>query len=124
MDAAPISHKIPRRLPCATRRRKRRSFMLCRFILSFASLVVLPHLVLLAAAGEKYKPHHEVNAKNPIVFFDITIGDKAAGRIEMELFADTCPKTAENFLQLCVGTKNKEGKTLHYKGSTFHRVIP
>jgi peptidylprolyl isomerase len=42
----------------------------------------------------------------------------------MELFADTCPKTAENFLQLCIGTKNKAGKTLSYKGSSFHRVIP
>lgn len=71
-----------------------------------------------------YKPHHAVNDKNPIVFFDISIGGQSAGRIEMELFADTCPKTAENFLQLCVGTKNKDGKTLHYKGSTFHRVIP
>lgn len=34
---------------------------------------------------------------NPIVFFDITIGGEAAGRIEFELFADVCPKTAENF---------------------------
>jgi peptidylprolyl isomerase len=92
------------------------------------SLVGLSGFVALTtnalAAGDNYKPHHAVNPKNPRVFFDITIGDKPAGRIEMELFADTCPKTAENFLQLCVGTKNKEGKTLHYKGSTFHRVIP
>jgi peptidylprolyl isomerase len=93
------------------------------------SLVVLPLLFLFAAAstvaaGEDYKPHHAVNPKNPRVFFDITIGDKPAGRVEMELFADTCPKTAENFLKLCVGTKNKEGKTLHFKGSSFHRVIP
>ncbi|QDU24212.1 Peptidyl-prolyl cis-trans isomerase A [Urbifossiella limnaea] len=74
--------------------------------------------------ADDYKPHHPVNPKNPVVFFDITIGDKAAGRIEMELFADTCPKTAENFLQLCVGTKNAAGKALAYKGSSFHRVIP
>ena len=40
---------------------------------------------------------------NPYVFFDITIGDKAAGRIVMEVFADTVPKTAENFVQLCKG---------------------
>lgn len=107
--------------------------MLFRSLVSFGFLIVLslvglPLIVLFAAgttaAGEKYKPHHAVNAKNPRVFFEITIGDKPAGRIEMELFADTCPKTAENFLQLCVGTKNKDGKTLHYKGSTFHRVIP
>jgi peptidylprolyl isomerase len=93
------------------------------------SLVVLPLLVLFAAsstvtAGDDYKPHYAVNPKNPRVFFDITIGDKPAGRIEMELFADTCPKTAANFEQLCIGVKSKEGKTLHFKGSSFHRVIP
>lgn len=73
--------------------------------------------------ADNYKPFHAVNPNNPRVFFDITIGGKAAGRIEMELFADTCPKTAENFLQLCVGTTNKSGKTIGYKGSSFHRVI-
>ena len=75
-------------------------------------------------AADDYKPFHAVNPKNPKAFFEITIDGKAAGRIEMELFADTCPKTAENFLQLCVGTKSKTGKTLAYKGSSFHRVIP
>ena len=71
-----------------------------------------------------YKPFYPVNAKNPKVFFDMTIDGKAAGRIELELFADTCPKTAENFLQLCVGTKSKTGTPLAFKGSAFHRVIP
>jgi peptidylprolyl isomerase len=98
-------------------------------LLSFGLFVALPVLVLFATAptvvaDDDYKPHHAVNPKNPKVFFEITIGDKVAGRIEMELFADTCPKTAENFLELCVGTKSKSGKTLHYKGSSFHRVIP
>jgi peptidylprolyl isomerase len=74
--------------------------------------------------ADDYKPFHAVDPKNPKVFFDISIDGKAAGRIEMELFADTCPKTAENFLQLCVGTKNKAGKELGYKGSSFHRIIP
>lgn len=83
-----------------------------------------PRVEKILAGDDNYKPHHAVNDKNPVVFFDISIGDKAAGRIEMELFADTCPKTAENFLQLCVGTKNQAGKTLHFKGSSFHRVIP
>ena len=89
---------------------------------------ILPVLVLCAtstsAKADDYKPFHAVDPKNPTVFFDITIDGKAAGRVEMELFADTCPKTAENFLQLCVGTKNKAGKEIGYKGSSFHRVIP
>ncbi|MDY3561462.1 peptidylprolyl isomerase [Gemmata sp. JC673] len=74
--------------------------------------------------GDDYKPFHAVNPKNPKAFFEIAIDGKPAGRIEMELFADTCPKTAENFLQLCVGTKSKAGAALAYKGSSFHRVIP
>ncbi|HIE72472.1 MAG TPA: peptidylprolyl isomerase, partial [Planctomycetes bacterium] len=40
---------------------------------------------------------------NPRVYFDITIGDKAAGRLVFELFADVVPKTAENFRALCTG---------------------
>lgn len=39
----------------------------------------------------------------PRVFFDVTIGGKAAGRIVMELFNDIVPKTAENFRALCTG---------------------
>ena len=62
---------------------------------------------------------------NPHVFFDVTIGGQAAGRVTIELFADTVPKTAENFRCLCTGEKGvgKSGKPLHYKGSAFHRVI-
>ena len=62
---------------------------------------------------------------NPRVFFDITIGGAPAGRIEFELFADSTPKTAENFRALCTGEKGigRSGKPLHYKGSGFHRII-
>ncbi|KAL6715956.1 hypothetical protein ACLMJK_006918 [Lecanora helva] len=42
----------------------------------------------------------------------------------MELFADTTPRTAENFRQFCTGeTKNAQGRPQGYKGSKFHRVI-
>ena len=62
---------------------------------------------------------------NPKVFFDITIGGQNAGRVTIELYADKCPKTAENFRALCTGEKGvgKAGKPLHFKGSSFHRVI-
>ena len=64
--------------------------------------------------------------KLPKVFFDITIGSKAAGRIVFELRNDIVPKTAENFRCLCTGEKGlgQSGKLLHFKGSKFHRIIP
>jgi len=45
-----------------------------------------------------------VNPSNPVVFFDVTIGGVAAGRIQMELWADLSPKSAENF-RWGVGTR-------------------
>ncbi|PAV92408.1 hypothetical protein WR25_23653 [Diploscapter pachys] len=60
------------------------------------------------------------------VFLDVQIDAKPAGRIEIELFNDVVPKTSENFRALCTGEKGKgkSGAPLHYKGSTFHRIIP
>ena len=59
------------------------------------------------------------------VFFDITVGGQSAGRIEIELAAET-PNTSENFRALCTGEKGTGtlGKPLHFKGCAFHRVIP
>jgi len=65
--------------------------------------------------------------KHPKVFLDVTIGGAraASGRLVIELFADKTPKTAENFRCLCTGEKGKgkSGLPLHYKGSSFFRVM-
>lgn len=65
--------------------------------------------------------HHEEG--NPIVFLDVSIGPLEVGRITLELFADVCPRTAENFRQFCTGEYRKDNKPIGYKNSTFHRVI-
>lgn len=64
---------------------------------------------------------------NPVVYMDITLDGEPTGRITFELFANVVPRTAENFRALCTGENGRSGrsgKPLHYKGSTFHRVIP
>jgi len=78
----------------------------------------------MSATRTATKAHpHQVNVDNPVVFFDITIGGHAQGRVVMELFADVVPKTAENFRQLCTGECRKKDQPMGYKGCKFHRVI-
>lgn len=55
----------------------------------------------------------------PRVFFDVSIAEKPAGKITMELRSDIVPKTVENFRSLCTGEQG-----LSYKGSIFHRIVP
>ncbi|KAK6235049.1 hypothetical protein SCA6_010386 [Theobroma cacao] len=84
------------------------------------SLTLLCTLVLfgsltLTQAKKSKEDLKEVTHK---VYFDVEIAGKPAGRVVMGLFGKAVPKTA--------GEKGvgKSGKSLHYKGSAFHRIIP
>lgn len=79
----------------------------------------LPAGAAAAAAGAEYE-----GGALPLVYFDVSIGGRAAGRIVMKLRSDVVPRTAENFRQLCTGEAGRgtKGKQLTYQGSKFHRV--
>ena len=80
-----------------------------------------------ASKGPMMQPEEASRPESdPRVFFDMEIGGVPAGRIELQLFASVAPRTCENFRALCTGEKGTgtSGKPLHYKGSSFHRVIP
>uniref|UniRef100_A0AAQ6AA88 peptidylprolyl isomerase n=1 Tax=Amphiprion ocellaris TaxID=80972 RepID=A0AAQ6AA88_AMPOC len=67
-----------------------------------------------------------IKVQRPRCFFDIGISNVLVGRVVVELFADICPKTCENFRCLCTGEKGigkGTQKPLHYKGCLFHRVV-
>lgn len=59
------------------------------------------------------------SAKNPRVFFDISMDEQYTGRILMELRQDVVPMTAENFRSLCTHEKG-----FGFRKSSFHRIIP
>ena len=58
------------------------------------------------------------------VQFKVTMGTSHPSSVIIELFDDVCPKTCENFRQLCKGFKpNGSNDALGYSGSDISRVV-
>jgi len=79
---------------------------------------------LLEGEKERAQLTYKVTHK---AWMDVAIEEKTVGRVEFGLWGDLCPKTVENFRCLCTGEKGESdetGEPLHYKGTSFHRVIP
>ncbi|KAL0646960.1 hypothetical protein Bca4012_045251 [Brassica carinata] len=99
----------------------------CEMMASSVTLLLWSLLLLgTLSAIQAKKSKENLKEITHKVYFDVEIDGKEAGRIVMGLFGKTVPKTAENFRALCTGEKGigKKGKALHYKGSSFHRIIP
>lgn len=61
---------------------------------------------------------------NPVVFLDISIGDRPSGTLFIELFEHKLPRTCKNFRMLCTGEVGRGRKcNLHFLNCNFHRVI-
>ncbi|KUF79225.1 Peptidyl-prolyl cis-trans isomerase CYP18-3 [Phytophthora nicotianae] len=68
----------------------------------------------------------------PLVYLDLSVGDQPPRRLHIEfisynqLFHEELPTTTDNFRLLCTGELRGKGKvkTLWYKNTRFHRVIP
>lgn len=64
----------------------------------------------------------EPDWRGPMVFLDIGVAGRDVGRVTIELRPDICPRTCENFRQLCTGEHRPGGVPMGYRGTRFHRV--
>eukprot|EP01065_Artemidia_motanka_P045201 TRINITY_DN658_c0_g1_i1.p1 TRINITY_DN658_c0_g1~~TRINITY_DN658_c0_g1_i1.p1 ORF type:complete len:401 (+),score=196.65 TRINITY_DN658_c0_g1_i1:87-1205(+) len=78
-------------------------------------------------AGAEKVASPPVSSPGKRCWMDVSIGGEPVGRMVFELFYREAPRTSENFRALCTGEKGKVPQSdipMHYKGSSFHRVIP
>ncbi|CAN1307652.1 Peptidyl-prolyl cis-trans isomerase CYP21-1 [Linum perenne] len=90
-------------------------------LLSFCSSCSLD--LGLCSVEEKAEKEYEITHR---VYLDIDIDEQRLGRIVIGLYGQVVPKTVENFRALCTGEKGRSttsGKPLHYKGTSFHRIV-
>ena len=95
----------------------------------WAVVIAFLYMIIVPESGSSNKTRVPVaqvqgNPCNDRVFVEVKIGDGSPDRVEFELFTAHVPKTATNFLHLCLGDKGTAAKPLSFKNSPFHRVIP
>ena len=74
-------------------------------------------------ASDNYKNAINNTPGRSYVYFEVKRGENpSTERVIIELFDNDCPKTCENFRQLCSGVTT-DGKTFGYAGTTFSRVV-
>lgn len=66
-------------------------------IINLLIITIIITIILKPPIELKMTTVKPTSPENPRVFFDITIGGVEAGKVVMELYANTVPKTAENF---------------------------
>ena len=78
--------------------------------------------------GETRSPFPHPVGSGPRCFLELSVGGQPVGRVNIQLFTDKTPITANNFLGLCTGSWVDEGgneqvcKT--FVKNCFHRVVP
>lgn len=64
-----------------------------------------------------------LSADNPVVFFDVQVGEVELGRLEFELYVHLVPRTARNFYEMCTGDYLVDGRPVGYKHSTISQIV-
>lgn len=97
-----------------------------RFLIIFLIGSVLVFLAFSSFSQQEEETVEEMHEITHRVFLDVDIDKQRLGRIVLGLYGEVVPKTVENFRALCTGElgKGASGKSLHYKGTPFHRIIP
>ncbi|XP_952655.1 peptidyl-prolyl cis-trans isomerase taCyP precursor, putative [Theileria annulata] len=86
-------------------------------------LVLKLFLLVSYALCRKPKPVEPSHKVTHHVHLEVQTGEKATETLVVGLYGDLVPKTVNNFVSLCEGTKIGD-KHYSYVDSFFHRVIP
>eukprot|EP01022_Parablepharisma_sp_SALTPOND_P028758 TRINITY_DN71653_c2_g1_i1.p1 TRINITY_DN71653_c2_g1~~TRINITY_DN71653_c2_g1_i1.p1 ORF type:complete len:678 (-),score=108.49 TRINITY_DN71653_c2_g1_i1:2813-4699(-) len=57
-------------------------------------------------------------------YMDIQVGKDIPTTVIFELFVDIAPQTCNNFIELCKGFTDSKDRSITYRGTKIHRVVP